>query len=301
MLMLQSKRKDINVNYLADYFGVSRRTIFRDLSTIQEMEVPIAYHDGEGYSIPRGYNIPPLMFSAKEIATIMVGLSFAKSQQDAQMVNDAQAVELKIQNVVPLELRTLMNTLDEKLVVDPYLKFGAEKNKGGDWFTVANAISNKNIIRFEYADGKERILHPYLLVYFSDHWNVIGLNEVLKELRNYKIDVIENLMVSGNNFDIPKEYEDTQGLIFRSDGDVETIIVRVSKDRWEEFKRSVPSVVLSAKTIGETIECTFKFDNLVYINEWLLRYGDSVNVLSPNALVDIRRALLNEMMQRSNT
>src|SRR5690606_306579 len=96
LLLLQSRRKNLGVNDLADYFGVSRRTIFRDLNFISEMDVPIAHDSIDGYSIPKGNSIPPLMFTDKEISVIMIGLSFLKSQTDHGMVEDAKSVQLKI-------------------------------------------------------------------------------------------------------------------------------------------------------------------------------------------------------------
>ena len=44
----------------------------------------------------KGYKIPPLMFTSKELATVMVGLNFVKSQIDNSLAEDAEGVELKI-------------------------------------------------------------------------------------------------------------------------------------------------------------------------------------------------------------
>jgi len=107
LLMLQSKKK-LKVNDLATYFEVRRRTIFRDLKSLQEINVPITWDKYDGYGIMKGYTIPPLMFTAKQLATIIMGLSFVKSQIDESLVEDAKNVELKIRSVLPAELKELM-------------------------------------------------------------------------------------------------------------------------------------------------------------------------------------------------
>jgi predicted DNA-binding transcriptional regulator YafY len=296
-LLLQSKKKDINASYLSEYFGVSRRTIFRDLNTLKEqLEVPVDYYEGEGYVLPRGFSIPPLMFNPKEISTIMVGLSFVKSQQDAQMIEDAKAVELKIQNVVPSELRNLMNVLDKYLVIDPYLRYGIEKNKGGDWYTIANAIAQNIVLKFNYGSPETRTFHPYLLVYYSDHWNVIGYNTDRKALRNYKIDLIDNLQITRENF-VPLEISNNpEKLIFRGDAGAHKIELLVSKEVWTNFKRTLPAEIISYEEKIDEIYCKFDFDNISYINEWLLRFGESVKILQPNSLMDAKKALLVKML-----
>ena len=96
ILMLQDSRKRLTVDKLAETFGVSRRTIFRDLNALSEINVPVTWERYSGYGIMPGYKVPPLMFTSKELATIMVGLNFVKSQVDQQLVEDAKGVELKI-------------------------------------------------------------------------------------------------------------------------------------------------------------------------------------------------------------
>jgi len=170
LLLLQSRTRNITIDYLAEYFDVSRRTIFRDLRLLQNTEVPLTYEEGIGYGIMKGYNIPPLMFNPREVATVMVGLNFVKSQIDKEMVDDARAVELKIKSVVPVEIKQLMDVLSEKVILDPYTRSIAVSKSSGNWYTLANAIAQHKTVTFTY-ENKERILKPLIVVYYSDHWN----------------------------------------------------------------------------------------------------------------------------------
>ena len=143
ILLLQRPGRKKTVQELADIFGVSRRTIFRDFNALSEIDVPIKYDRYTGYGLVEGYKMPPLMFNSKELATIMVGLNFVKSQVDQQMVQDATGVELKIKNVLPNELKTLMTSLEEHTIVDPYLRYNSNQKKGGDWYLISAAIADK--------------------------------------------------------------------------------------------------------------------------------------------------------------
>lgn len=143
MLMLQQSKDRKTVQEFAEYFGVSKRTIFRDFNALQEINVPITWDKYSGYGVMPGFKIPPLMFSSHELATIIVGLNFVKSQVDARLVEDAKGVEVKIKNVLPDELKSFMGSLQSKTIVDPYLKFGSEKKEGGNWYKISSAISQK--------------------------------------------------------------------------------------------------------------------------------------------------------------
>jgi len=300
ILLLQTRSKHLTVNYLAHYFAVSRRTIFRDIRFISELNVPVSYTEGEGYLIPRGYDIPPMMFTEKELSIIMVGLSFVKSQQDAQMVEDAKSVQLKIQNVVQDRLRNLIKVLDEGLLVDPYVSKGQTKTTGGDWYAISNAIANKNEIAFNYAGSKaKRLIEPYLLVYFSDHWNVIGYDKSKKAIRNFKIDRISELDPMGNLITGSRNFS-IDDLIYAGSGEFVEIKLSVDRSIWSDFKRAVPSNLLSVEEKGNSYVCTFEFNNLDYINRWLLRFGTAIMILLPLDLSEARSLLLQEMINANS-
>ncbi|MCC5925727.1 MAG: WYL domain-containing protein [Bacteroidetes bacterium] len=295
LLMLQSKTKALTVNYLADYFQVSRRTIFRDLKILQEMEVPLTYEEHTGYGIMRGYTIPPLMFNPKEIATIMMGLNFAKSQKDTQLVEDAKAVELKISSVVPAEMRNLMNILGENVIVDPYADKKMAQSSSGDWFVIANAIAQNQLVEFVYSN-KKRLFQPMLLVYFSDHWNVIGLDELNVELRNFRIEKMVSLSIHpGTQKSTNKEYSKEE-LIYRNSDKGHKIDLDVREDAWMEFRIQCPAIILSHNKLNDIYEVVIKFDNLDYLNHWLLRFTDKVSIKSPGELLAKRKLLLKTML-----
>ena len=55
ILLLQRPGRKKTVQELADIFGVSRRTIFRDFNALSEIDVPIKYDRYTGYGLVEGY------------------------------------------------------------------------------------------------------------------------------------------------------------------------------------------------------------------------------------------------------
>lgn len=301
MLMLQQPGEKLTVEQIAEKFGVSRRTIFRDFNALQEINVPVTWDKYAGYGMMKGYKIPPLMFTSKELATVMVGLNFVKSQIDSGLVEDAEGVELKIKNVLPLELRDFMSSLSSRTIVDPYQKYGAIKREGGDWYLLSSAISQEQRVEFKYetakGEVKTRKVDPYILVFFEDHWNMIGKSHLRGDIRNFRLERMSEVRILEEKI-IKKEKIDVEALIFRSDEREQKIVVILDDATVNRFKANLPAKIFrESRENSKKIRIEFYFDNTDFINEWLLQFGASLNVEAPEELKAKREALLKKMLE----
>lgn len=300
MLLLQQPGEKLTVDQIAEKFGVSRRTIFRDFNALQEINVPVTWDKYAGYGMMKGYKIPPLMFTSKELATVMVGLNFVKSQIDNGLVEDAEGVELKIKNVLPLELRDFMASLSSRTVVDPYQKYGAIKRDGGDWYLLSSAISQELRVEFKYESAKGEIktrkVDPYILVFFEDHWNMIGKSHLRGDIRNFRLERMSEVRILEEKI-TQKEKIDIEGLIFRSDEREQKIVVVLDDAAVNRFKANLPAKIFREKREKfKKIRIEFYFDNLEFINEWLLQFGASLKIEGPEELKSKRKELLGKML-----
>ena len=68
------------------------------------------------------------------------------------------------------------------------LIFNGNQKKGGDWYLLNAAIADKKRLQFTYTtktgERSTRKL-PYLLVYFQDHWNVVGWSHKRGDVRSF--------------------------------------------------------------------------------------------------------------------
>lgn len=302
ILMLQESNKRLTVDEIAEAFDVSRRTVFRDFNVLSELNVPVTWDERGGYGVMAGYKIPPLMFTAREVATIMVGLNFVRSQVDKTLIEDGNGVELKIKNVLPNDLKAFMNSISKKTIVDPFLHFGHEKKQGGNWFEITSAISELKKIRFIYksvstGEVSEREVDPYLVVFYRDRWNMIGFSHERNAIRNFVLNRMKDVQITSMDFQ-EKTDIDLEGLIFRSDESGDLIRVRVGAKADRAFRANLPTKIFKEERVNsEEIKVSFYFDNLDYINEWLLQFGNDVKIISPDILKNKRKSLLKKMME----
>ena len=64
--ILRAADRPLTAQAMADGLEVTKRTVYRDIATLQAMRVPIEGEAGIGYIMRLGYNLPPLMFDAEE-------------------------------------------------------------------------------------------------------------------------------------------------------------------------------------------------------------------------------------------
>ena len=76
---LRGRRTGVTAEVLAERFGVTVRTIYRDLDALRAASMPLAAERGRGggYALDRSYSLPPVNFTAREAALIVALGRFA--------------------------------------------------------------------------------------------------------------------------------------------------------------------------------------------------------------------------------
>ncbi|MCL2447452.1 MAG: HTH domain-containing protein [Polyangiaceae bacterium] len=76
---LRGRRTGVTAEQLAERFGVTIRTIYRDLEALRDASLPLQAERGPGggYSLDRAYSLPPVNFSPREAAILVVLGRFA--------------------------------------------------------------------------------------------------------------------------------------------------------------------------------------------------------------------------------
>ena len=76
---LRGRRTGVTAEVLAERFGVTIRTIYRDLDALREASLPVGAERGRGggYALDRSYSLPPVNFTAREAALLVALGRFA--------------------------------------------------------------------------------------------------------------------------------------------------------------------------------------------------------------------------------
>ncbi|MDP3345517.1 MAG: HTH domain-containing protein [Hydrogenophaga sp.] len=83
----------------------SKRTIYRDIDALIARRVPIRGEAGVGFVLEGGFDLPTLMFTADEIAAVVLGAEWVAQHAAPALARAATAVLAKLSSVVPETVR----------------------------------------------------------------------------------------------------------------------------------------------------------------------------------------------------
>jgi predicted DNA-binding transcriptional regulator YafY len=174
---------------LADRLEVTVRTIYRDIAALQASRVPIEGAPGIGYVLRRGFDLPPLMFTADEIDAIAVGARHVRRLRDPKLQQAAESVLAKVSAVVPEALRPYLRPPPF------YVSEGsAPAVTGVDLAEIRDAIHAARKMAITYVDEKgrrtTRTIRPIAMAYYVDVTVIAAWCELRNDFRHFRADRI---------------------------------------------------------------------------------------------------------------
>jgi len=194
---LRRHRRPVQGQVLADELGVSIRTLYRDIATLQGQGANIEGEPGVGYVLKPGFVLPPLMFSEDEIEAIALGISWVSRRADERLGRAAANAAAKIGAVLPDDLKREMET--SALMIGQ-----GEPVIGGniDLAAVRDAIRRERKMQIAYQDKggspTERIIWPFLLGFFDRVRVIVAWCELRQDYRHFRADRIVSMQLTGD-------------------------------------------------------------------------------------------------------
>lgn len=200
--LLRGARRPWSAARLAHEFGVSSRTIERDIVSLQQAGVPIYADHGSagGYSILREYSLPPLNLSAAESVAVLAGLALLESSPYQGAARRARA---KIAAVMDEAHRApVQDLLGTMYVIDAVPPTEGSVPLG----ILSDAIAARRVVRLTYvgenADGDPdlssttvRDVETMGLLRAADTWLLTGWCRLRDAIRGFRIERIIRLEI----------------------------------------------------------------------------------------------------------
>ncbi|MDT8330238.1 YafY family protein [Roseomonas gilardii] len=194
---LRRRRHPVRGADLAEELGVSLRTLYRDIATLQAQGAAIEGEAGLGYVLRPGFFLPPLRFSEDEMDALLLGLRFV-AQRGAPVLDEAAEDALaKILAAMPPEA--------ELQARDGALLSGMDDSAGAPHLaTLREAMQQERRLHLRYTDKKgvasERIVWPVAIGFFGEAEVLAAWCETRQDFRHFRLDRIVALRIDTDRY-----------------------------------------------------------------------------------------------------
>jgi len=306
LIQLQSRRV-VKASDIADRFGISLRTVYRDVKTLEEAGIPLIGEAGVGYSIMDGYRLPPVMFTRDEAAAFLTAEKLMEKLTDPLSDENYKSAMYKIRSVLKTADKDFLENMDGHIEVYRSRRVEPGKNDNNPLQLILKGIAQRNVIAMNYfasytQQESERCIEPVGVFYLENYWHLIAWCRLRNDYRDFRLDRIANISLLDEQFKTlhPKLKE----FIARSakEKNLQTVVIRVEKKTLHYInEQKYYNGFVSEYEIGGMVEMTFLTEFVEGFARWVMMYGDTAEVISPDSLKDRISHLCGIIAQRNNT
>ncbi len=296
LIMLLQRRSNQKAADLAEKLSVSVRTLHRYFGMLEEMGIPIYSERGPhgGFSLVRGYKLPPLVFTPEEAVAIYLGTSLVGQMWGQLYQEPAGGAMAKLENVLPDEQLGEITWARRSLVVtqmhraDPtVLSPLLEKLRR------AARLHRQAEMRYQGASSQtesDRLVDPYALVHRSGWWYLVAYCHLRQAMRTFRLDRIQELTLCSKIFQKPDDF-DVRAFMDAAFKDQPVIRARL------RFSKEAAHIALSNLSGWEatevnpdgSVEATLTAPDLNWMASLVLSFTTWVTVLDPPELREMVR------------
>lgn len=305
LLMLLQRQPNQKASDLAAKLGVSVRSLHRYIGMLDEMGIPVYSERGPygGFSLVRGYKMPPLVFTPEEAVAVYLGTSLVREMWGKLYQEAAQGALAKLDNVLPEEQqreigwarRTLVTTGMHRISLDRLTPLLEKLRRAIHERRRVAMVHRKQSDR----EATTREVEPYALVHRGGWWYVVGHCRLRSAIRSFRLDRISELTLLDQAFEVPSDFDIREHLAaaFESESKV---MMRL---------RFAPAAAQVARDLGETWETleapsdgsvivTLAMPDMTWAASMALSFGPIATVLEPAELRQTVREWANAIAEQ---
>lgn len=200
--MLQS-HSFVSAADLGVRFGISPRTVYRDVRALSEIGIPVSFAPNKGYYIMDGYFLPPVSFTPDQANALVLLASLADRFADESVtLQVAEAVE-KVRAVLKLRDQEKLETLQGRIrVLQP--SPDVLPSNTAYLADIQKSISGSILLAIDYTDLKgqrtRREIEPIGIIYYTNQWHLIAWCWLRAGYRDFIVRQINGLRLTGETF-----------------------------------------------------------------------------------------------------
>ena len=195
---LRARRTGVTAEALAERFGVTVRTIYRDLDALRDASLPVAAERGRGggYALDRSYSLPPVNFTAREAAVLV---AVGRHAIDVRLVPFEETLSAALDKVRAALSTSAQRELLARLDELTFVGVPALPGKRGVRAAVERAWFEQAALRITYVDRDHvqttRAIRVASVVMDGHQTRLVAIDLASGERRELRLDRIERAEV----------------------------------------------------------------------------------------------------------
>lgn len=295
MVMFLQGRRVVKAEDLASHFEVNIRTVYRDVSALSEAGVPVVGEAGVGYSLVKGYHLPPVMFTAEEAMALFIGGEMVKQFADASMTGPMDSALLKIRSVLPRERQDDLDRLTHATAIygAPRLPSGLDQRT---LLPIQQAIVSRRVLRMTYrARGTEadtiREVEPLGVTFHGGAWYLVAWCRLRQDFRSFKLERLKAMDVLAERFAARPDFS-LRAHLEQSRSSDDNLITRVwfSERAIDRVRRESYTGIIKEEPARGGFDVHLRTFSLEWFARWLLSFGGDAEALAPEKLRTLVRS-----------
>lgn len=201
LTQLQTKQI-VTAKDIAERHGVSIRTVYRDIRTLEQSGIPIITEEGKGYSIMEGYKLPPVMFTEEEANALITAEHLILRNKDQSLADQYQNAITKIKSILRLNQKAKTEILAQRIQI----RNNKNNEKTSNYLIqLQSNIANFQVVQIDYLSlenqQSERKIEPFALYTTNDNWILIAFCRKRNDFRAFRLDCIQRIAKTQDHFE----------------------------------------------------------------------------------------------------
>jgi predicted DNA-binding transcriptional regulator YafY len=303
LIQLQSRRV-VKAQAIAERFGISLRTVYRDMSTLEEAGVPIIGEAGVGYSLADGYRLQPIAFTIEEATAFITAGKLVETLTDEVNGSNYQSAMYKVRAVLRNAEKDYLSELDSRIEV---LKAKRPPHMQADLNPlqlILKAIAESKVLSLDYfsyyrQENTQRCVEPVGVFHLENYWHLIGWCKQKHDYRDFRFDRMLNVQLTDEQVTTKhpplKDYLDG---VYK-ERNLLKVVLSVDK----KASLHLGEQKFYHGYIGETekdgkVEMSFLTLSLEGFARWYMMFGDCARIVEPDDLRERVKAIAEQLLSK---
>ena len=283
MMLFLNDRSSFNLKDIMEKYNISRSTALRDISSLEEIGMPIYSQTGRNghYRILPNKLLSPIVFNTDEIFSLYFSMLTLKAYETTPFHLSIEKLKEKFERCLPSDKIELIHKTEK------VLSFGTVKQVNHCEFLkdILEFTLDEKICRIEYS--KNNVIEQYYLQFFNisskyGQWYAIGYNFKTEDYKVFRCDKIlnmeENTQYSSKSL---SELMTSYDISLKKKGytEFELEISKAGSDLF--YKENYPSMKLFHENGKYFIRGFYNSGEENFITGYFMNYGKNILSIKP--------------------